>query len=408
MTRAADDFDGLTSAFLGSGSKPRPVARAQVMPTLLIVGNVPTLAGIWIAQYADQQARTSGPVALIRLDGAASRGEIYRAQGRALPTEGGAWMERASAFARSWIVCADCQSDPTAIATSGCTMVLLSGTDETAIAAAKRTIEAVAHASKIAGVVMCEIGLAFVGSSEALAQGACNSLIGWAAERSIAVRLSLTSHSPRVDRVESTGPVPLAMLSALDVSAALELIGLAMRGNPNRFSDQEHRVEPTKIAPPPTQSSEVLSRSRLIPKVSEPATQTVGASSALVGGVAHDYFPEWTMLAFVPPDAPAVQLAVDDFGTLHLIQSGVGANGLRIAAGWARANWILLCAASPAIDAQQAKILEHILLEDARDAALLHRTGVLLHARVDVAIGGTIARRRIDLNSVETAGITAI
>ena len=122
MSRAPDDFDGITSAFLGGvsgGAKSRPVAQASLMPTLLIVGNVPTLAGIWIAQYADQHARIAGPVALIRLDGAASRGEVYRAQGRALPTDGVAWMERASIFARSWIVCTDCQSDPTAIALSG-------------------------------------------------------------------------------------------------------------------------------------------------------------------------------------------------------------------------------------------------------------------------------------------------
>lgn len=147
MSRAPDDFDGITSAFLGGGSsgygtsKSRAVAQTSLMPTLLIVGNVPTLAGIWIAQYADQHARTSGPVALIRLDGAASRGEVYRAQGRALPTDGGAWMERASIFARSWIVCTDCQTDASAIALSGCSLVLLSGTDETALAAAKRQLK---------------------------------------------------------------------------------------------------------------------------------------------------------------------------------------------------------------------------------------------------------------------------
>ena len=79
MSRAPDDFDGITSAFLGGvsgGAKSRPVAQASLMPTLLIVGNVPTLAGIWIAQYADQHARIAGPVALIRLDGAAD-GDLF-------------------------------------------------------------------------------------------------------------------------------------------------------------------------------------------------------------------------------------------------------------------------------------------------------------------------------------------
>ena len=116
-----------------------------------------------------------------------------------------------------------------------------------------------------------------------------------------------------------------------------------------------------------------------------------------------DYFPEFTALAFNCPDAANVQLASDEFSALHLIQSNTGANGLRISAGWARANWKLLCAACPQLNSSNARIIEHILLDDARDAALLHRTGVLLHARIDVTVMGTVVRRRVDLNSSETA-----
>lgn len=412
MSRAADDFDGITSAFLASGSsssKLRSVAQQSSLPTLLIVGNVPTLAGIWIAQYADQCARTSGPLALIRLDGAASRGEVYRAQGRALPTEGSAWMERASVFARSWIVCTDCQSDAASIALSGCSLVLLSGTDETALAAAKKTIEAVAHAGKIGGVDQCDISLAFVGSPEESARASCNSLIAWAAERSIAVRLSPGAHSPRVDRVESSGPVPLAMLSTLDISSALELIGIAKNGNPDRFSDRERPMARPAISSPQITVTDLPTREKLVSKdvVNGVSAEKVTAPQQKVvgGGGVCDYFPEWTALAFSCPDASTVQLALDDFSTLHLIQTSSGANGLRVAAGWARANWILLCAACPQLNSTQVRIIEHILLDDAREAVLLHRTGVLLHARVDVTVMGTIVRRRVDLNSSETAGI---
>lgn len=415
MSRAPDDFDGITSAFLGGGSsgfgtsKSRAVAQASLMPTLLIVGNVPTLAGIWIAQYADQHARTSGPVALIRLDGAASRGEVYRAQGRALPTDGGAWMERASVFARSWIVCTDCQSDASAIALSGCSLVLLTGTDETALAAAKKTIEAVVQAGKMGGASVCKIALAFVGSPETSAQAACNSLIAWAAERTIAVALSLGAHSPRVDRVESSGPVPLAMLSSLDVAAALEFIGIAMNGNPDRFSDRDRPMARPEIASPQPPLSQSQACANFAPTEFAPSisaqkpTESAQDSSATSSGVVRDYFPEFTPLTFNCPDAANVQLALDEFAALHLIQSNTGTNGLRIAAAWARANWKLLCAACPQIDSTNARVIEHILLDDARDAALLHRTGVLLHARVDVAAMGTVVRRRVDLNSSETA-----
>jgi ribosomal protein S11 len=412
MSRAPDDFDGITSAFLGGvsvGTKSRPVAHASLMPTLLIVGNVPTLAGIWIAQYADQQARIAGPVALIRLDGAASRGEVYRAQGRALPTDGVAWMERASIFARSWIVCTDCQSDPTAIALSGCSLVFLSGTDETALAAAKKTIEAVVQAGKIAGAAPCEIALAFVGSPETSAQAACNSLIAWAAERTLSVRLSLGAHSPRVDRVESSGPVPLAMLSSLDVAAAVEFIGIAKNGNPDRFSDRDRPMARPAVVSQQVHIEESQAPVDIVPKDVTPSiaaplpTTSHQESSATSSGVVRDYFPEFTALAFNCPDAATVQLASDEFAALHLIQSNTGTNGLRIAAGWARANWKLLCAACPQLNSTHVRVIEHILLDDARDAALLHRTGVLLHARIDVAVMGAVVRRRVDLNSSETA-----
>ena len=82
MTRAADDFDALAGAFLTPGKPARQRRDAVYPPTLLVVGNVPTLAGIWIAQFADQMARTKGPVALVRLDGAASRGWRQGRRGR--------------------------------------------------------------------------------------------------------------------------------------------------------------------------------------------------------------------------------------------------------------------------------------------------------------------------------------
>jgi hypothetical protein len=48
------------------------------------------------------------------------------------------------------------------------------------------------------------------------------------------------------------------------------------------------------------------------------------------------------------------------------------------------------------------RIIEHLILEDARDAVSLHRTGVLLHALVGVP---GAARARVDLNDERSAGI---
>ena len=46
---------------------------------LLLVGNLPVRAGVWLAPYADAVARTSGPTALLRLDDDAPVLQVLRA-----------------------------------------------------------------------------------------------------------------------------------------------------------------------------------------------------------------------------------------------------------------------------------------------------------------------------------------
>lgn len=410
MSRAADDYDGLTAAFLGGpslagASRPRATTRAQELPTVLVVANVPTLAGIWIAQYADQLARTVGAVALVRLDGAASRAEVYRAQGRAMPLDGSVWLERASAFARAWIVCVDSRCSATELVQCGCTLTLMSGTDEAAIAAARRVIESVVQASNAAAVATPPIDLVFVGSPQESAQSATDSLIAWATDRSYAVQLAMTAHAPRVDRVESTGPVPLAMLSGLDLSAATEFVAMAMRGSQTRFAP-EAVAAPVQVAPA---AESVRVPAQVAPSFAPPSVHAARPQVAPVAAppaIVQDFFSHLTAIPFNCPDAPLVHLACDDAGALHLIQSGSATHTLRVATGWARANWALLAAACPRLQANSPHIIEHLLLDDARDAALLHRAGMLLHARIEIAVGSAIVRQRIDLNDAASAGLS--
>ncbi len=406
MSRAADDYDGLTAAFLGGGamsgpSRPRAHPRAHDLPTVLIVANVPTLAGIWISQYADQTARAIGAVALVRLDGAASRAEVYRAQGRSMPLEGSAWLERASAFARAWIVCVDSACSAIELVQCGCALTLMSGTDETALASARRVIDGIAQAAGAVGAAVPQIDLVFVGSPLAASQSASDALIAWATERSLPVQLAMTAHAQRVDRIESTGPVPLAMLSGLDLSAATEFVAMAMRGSPARFAP-EPLATPVPAAPA---VESARTSSQVAQPISQPSTTHAVAGSASHAVVA-EFFSHFTAIAFNCPDAPSVQLARDDAGALHLIQSGSAANTLRVASAWARANWALLAAACPRLQANPPQIIEHMLLDDARDAALLHRSGVLLHARIEIAVGSTTVRKRIDLNDAASAGLS--
>ncbi len=387
MSRAADDFDALAGAFLtGSGGAKQRRDLVQG-PTLLVVGNVPTLAGIWIAQYADQMARTQGPVALVRLDGAASRGEVFRGQGRALPNDATKWLERAGAITRNWILCVDSQAGASGIIESGCQIVFLSGTDEAALAALRKKIEALDLSAREHGVKSLPIGMAFVGSADDVSSEASARLVAWAKERAMIAQPVLAMQAQRVDRVESTGPVPLPMFSGLDEASAAELIALAIEGSPVRLD----------AAAPVTAVPEAA--------VAAPARSPVPEMRAAAPLTQVDLFPEFSRIPFECPDAPRVQLGCDSAGALHLVASGSDANTLRVARGWARGNWKLLCAAHPSLNATAPQIVEHLLLDDAREAIVLHRTGLLLHAIVAVGGSHISARVRVDLNDAASAGI---
>ena len=405
MSRAADDFEHLAGAYLGGASRIPLRAAAPRMPTLLVVGNVPTLAGIWIAHYVDQRARAEGPVALVRLDGAASRGELFRSQGRALPNDATAWMDRVSAVTRTLVLCVDSYAEPAAIAAAGCPIVLLTGTDEAALAAARRTIEGIDESARTSGMAHGKIGLALVGSAPDVAREAGERLVAWARERKSSIALAVVMIAQRVDRVEATQSVPLPMFSDLDAATAAELVELAIGASLSRFDATDgsvarparHLAEPVPtpaptVAPPVASSS---STSAAQPLVSAPASST-GASALIT------HFPELFGVPFECPDVPGIALAADTTGGLHLLAPQSASGSLRAARAWAKGNWRLLCAANPRLHEGNHRIIEHLILEDARDAVSLHRTGVLLHALVGVP---GAARARVDLNDERSAGI---
>ncbi len=385
MTRAADDFDHLAGAYLSGASRGAPRAAAVRVPTILVVGNVPTLAGIWIAHYVDQRARNEGPVALVRLDGAASRGELFRAQGRALPSDATAWMDRVSAVTRTWVLCVDSHASAPSVVASGCPVVLLSGVDEAALAAARRTLEGIDEAARASGMAHSTVGLALVGAAPEIAREAAEKLVSWSRERGSSIKVALVMNTQRVDRVESTAPIPLPAFSGLDAASAAELIELAVGSSVSRFDAHHASAAAPATAPP-----------RAAPVPAPPSAPASPAAGAL------GLFPEFTAIPFECPDAPEVLLGADANGGLHLIARVQQATALRTARAWANGNWRLLCAANNALTKGDPLIVEHILLEDAREAVALHKSGVLLHAIVTVP---GAARMRVDLNDERSAGI---
>ena len=78
MTIARENpFDRNLDAFLG----PAQVAAVTRPRTVLLVGNLPMMSGLWLSQFADREARDSGPVCLLRMERDAVQVEVFRTGG---------------------------------------------------------------------------------------------------------------------------------------------------------------------------------------------------------------------------------------------------------------------------------------------------------------------------------------
>lgn len=472
MAGAGDHIEDLARAYLGRGG-PLPSQGAargsRIAPAgstdalhLVIVGNVPALAGIWLAQLADQCARTAGPVGLVRLDRHAPRAELYRSDGRTLPGDPDAWLARAASSAVRWLVCATSDSAPRNVIAAEAPVLLVTGTDEAALAAARRAIAGIASEASSAGVPAPEIEIAVVGSPSEVATRAFEALAQWASGdpsvTAAGIALSLAMVAPRVERLDVAAAVMLPGFAELTPREAIERVRAAMRSGADRFmdavpaapavpalrTDVPTRARTPAAAPPVAEPDEPLEWSlddgpgaasapspplgvqahrprasspspspspAAAPPVVSAAVRDAGQASvrasvavpARTGALA--LFPEWTPLAIECPDAPDVSFAIEG-GTVHLLSADTSMRTLRVAAAWIRAQWSLVAALAPGLDRARPTVCEHLMLDDPRHAIPLHRCGVLLHARVQVSVAGAVVVQRIDLNDAASAGLS--
>jgi hypothetical protein len=424
---------------------------------VVIVGNVPALAGIWLAQLADQCARSAGPVGLVRLDRHAPRAELYRSDGRALPADPDAWLTRAAASAVRWLVCATSDAAPRSVIAAEAPVLFVTGTDEAVLAAARRSIAAIASEAASAGVPAPEIEVAVVGSASDVAARAFESLEQWASSdpgvTSAGIRLALAMVAPRVERLDVAAAIMLPTFADITPREAIERVRAAMRSGAERFmTDAPLTVRPAPpmhAAPAPSAAprsarpagtpspalgpddplewslddaqgaalSPAPARAPAAAPAPDPASLRMpsaspapargpatlaGASPARAGALA--LFPEWTPLSIECPDAPDVSFAIEG-GTVHLLSADTSMRTLRVSAAWIRAQWSLVAALAPGLDRARPTVCEHLMLDDPRHAIPLHRCGVLLHARVQVSVAGAVVVQRIDLNDAASAGL---
>ena len=439
MAGAGDHIEDLARSYLGKGGAPQGAGRgARLAPAgssdslhIVMVGNVPALAGIWLAQLADQCARSSGPVGLVRLDRHAPRAELYRADGRALPADPDAWLARAAASAVRWLVCATSDSAARSVIAAEAPVLLVTGTDEAALAAARRSVAAIASEASSAGVPAPEIEIAVVGSPSDVASRAFESLAKWSsgdpAVTAAGIRLSLAMVAPRVERLDVAAAVMMPGFADMTPREAIERVRAAIRSGADRFMDDApapmRTTAPSRAAP-----AAPAPRARpAMPPVAEaaeseaplewslddapepvpapapaPARAPQPMAPARAGALA--LFPEWTPLAIECPDAADVTFAIEG-GTVHLLSADTSMRTLRVAAAWIRAQWSLVAALAPGLDRARPTVREHLMLDDPRHAIPLHRCGVLLHARLQVSVAGAVVVQRIDLNDAASAGL---
>ncbi len=383
-------YDSLADLFLGDGELapepmlPAPVAEAsRQCPTpggrtpdieALILGHLPVLASPWVLQYArHRSAETGEPVALLRLNSGTASVEIV---GTDDPAESPASsldeaFDRAKSIARRWLIRVD-ETNELALAEAlasapPATLTLLTGADDTAVAACYRTLKSLAEAIVGAAEEMTTIRVVVMGANADAAAGAGRK-IRQAAMTFLGLPPELAQPVPRMVPARAfnlyrgqTDQSPESLLALVRTQTRVTRHSEADSGVPR------HSVAAT---PPPSPSIPPPSRASALARTD--------ALASLLPGL--------RTLSVRSPVAQSVELATDADGRLHLLACAdspdacpTAAADLTAAAAWAQAHARLLGAAEPSLRAAESPPL-HLLTPTPRAARALVGTTIRVHA----------------------------
>ncbi|MBM4110158.1 MAG: hypothetical protein FJ254_02215 [Phycisphaerae bacterium] len=413
-------YQDLAAHFMGAAEPDAPIG-AGVSPRLpkaavlvALCGNLPSMSGIWLAQLAERLARTDGPTGLVRFDDQRMRVDLFHAEGRSVAVaEDG--LPDACRVVRRWIVAL-----PSGYAATDCLipsteLVLLTGCDEAAKAAARVKLQELSSTLETVPAAGRPVHVVTVAASQDLGAAAAGGLSQWAdGELSMPVRWC--GSIERVDRLEGVVTVEIKSRTRADFAVVVSQLCDALRAVSSRF-DEPAQIDPPTDQPvdsPQASTTPVDSPQSLTSSSKEHAMATAPAfvdpdlaaqrtarveapRSSLVA-----WFPEFVGLRIRPANASQVELAIDMHGRLHLLSTDPSTRDLRVARSWCTANWSLL--SSAVVDLKQVaapEMVDHLVLDEARMAVPLHGSGILMHVGVEVAG----QRRRIDLNDEQSAGL---
>jgi len=410
--------------------------------TAAVTGHLPVMSGLWATQFADRVGAADGPTGLIRCERELVHVEIMRGGGRHIGLRQGEdlipWLRRAARLVRRWVVCIPTSAEPQTVLDSGfADAVLLTSADEAAVAAAQRVIESIGTAAANLGLP-CALGVVVVGAPPERVQWMANEL-GAHSPRS--VDLPLAGAIQRMDRVESSErygfeavvpPSTADLLRTLE-SAAHEAVE-RMHGD---GVDMDRRPPMRRVGRPPATATETEPRAHearaaaqsreaealALARAAEPPVAAPTLDATVARPAAHappappvdraaafergtpfvaprpaDLSPLIAGLAALDmrcPSAPAVELAHDRAGRLHLVTAVEHLAALAGARRWAELNAPLLVRAFPALASSSGAvgtggrlgpIVERVVTLDATQVESLHGGGMALDLLVEFRV----------------------
>ena len=210
MSSTSDAFGSLAALFTsgGNGAARDGMHAPAAEVSVVLVGNLPVMAGPWMSQFADEVARGAGPTALVRFERDELTLELMRADGRQLPPAGpGAlarWLPRAASGIRRWVLCVPAETAPEEVLAAGHGIVLLTGADEAALTGAYLRLKYLADQGINGGAPVSRVGLVVVGAAPEQAAAAAHR-IAEAARSFLGVEVEALPPMQRIGRVDRHG-----------------------------------------------------------------------------------------------------------------------------------------------------------------------------------------------------------
>jgi hypothetical protein len=425
----ADAYGSLTALFTSGGGSPSHPTSADGPRvgevTVVLVGNLPVMAGLWTTQFADEVARAHGPTALVRFEREDVTLELLRADGRQVPPPGAGavagWLPRAAAGLRRWVACVPAEAPPVDAVIGAERVVLLMGADEAAVTGSYLRLKQLSDECTNRGHPLSKVGVAIAGASPEQADQAYARL-GDAVRSFLGIETDLAARLPRIERVESSARATYPASECPGAAEFLQSLRRAREAAARRFDD-------TAEAPAPIPIDASVHAKPAVPKAVAPAAPaTPAVSPAPRAPVAAPAAPTPTAIPAVAaaanvtlparlvpllrglrplgidcPAVPEIELALDDERRLHVVGRADQLARVRAAHAWATAHRELIGMAFADLRGG-FEIRERIVLDDARQAVALHGTGVLLDVVVRAETPSGAVQVVLPLNDAASCG----